>query len=85
MQESFKPDLNLAQRRSIRIADREHPIAVADLGMGELQIYRTLGELFPVFGNLNKDSRWSEFNSLASWHTYDEQQKLDIYVKNRLP
>ncbi len=81
LQESFKPDLNLAQRRSIRIADREHPIAVADLGMGELQIYRTLGELFPVFGNLNKDSRWSEFNSLASWHTYDEQQKLDIYAK----
>jgi hypothetical protein len=78
---SYKSELNLAQRRSLRVVDAKHPLAMADMGLAQLQIYRTIGELMPVLGNLNGDARWSEFNVLGIWHTLNDQQKLDAYSR----
>lgn len=81
LQQSYKAELNLAQQRSLRMIDKDHPITVAELGLADVQIYRTIGELLPVLGNINADQRWPEFAAIGQWHTYDDAKKKELYSR----
>ncbi len=81
LQRSFNNDLHLAQRRQIRMVDKSNPISLSESGIGQMQLYRTVGEILPVLGNLNQDPRFSEFNVLGQWNTLNEDQKKDAYAR----
>ena len=76
-------DLNrsVMQRRMLQYIDADHPVALEDFKDGKVQLYRTIGELFPLLKNLADDDRMDQFAVLGKWHKFSEIEKLEAYAK----
>lgn len=67
--------------RGITVASPEKPIDLKSLGSAQLQVYASVRSLFTLYKTLVNDSRLSDFDELADWHTLDRNGKLAAYAR----
>ncbi len=71
----------LSFERTVTIASKDDPLDLNSLGSAQLQVYASVGSLMKLYKTLVNDPRMADFDQLASWHTLDQDAKLDAYSR----
>ncbi|WP_146518142.1 hypothetical protein [Stieleria varia] len=73
-------DQPMSFERAVSIVSPDQPLDLASLGSAQLQVYGDVASLMKLYQTLISDSRFAEFQPLAQWHQWNEEQKVKHYA-----
>ena len=78
---SLEIDKALSLERSVSVVSKDKPLDMESIGSAQVQIYTNIASLFKLYKTLVDDPRLGEFDDLAYWHNFDQDQKLSAYSR----